>query len=64
MPTFSPEQQAFIRELAYEIADIVIERHVHTCPWGQKMTRAFWLALGIGVGSGVLGVIGLKSLLF
>lgn len=55
MPSFTPEQKAFIREIVHEVFEVVIERHVQACPWGKKMMRGLWFALGIGVGSGLLG---------
>jgi len=63
MASFTQEQEAFIEKVAYAAAKHILKTHVDTCPWGRKLTRAFWLALGIGIGSGMLGATALINAL-
>jgi len=61
--SFSPEQKAFIREVAREIIPEAIDAHVESCPWGKKLTRAFWVGIGLATGIGMLTGGGLVAVL-
>lgn len=53
---FTEEQQSFIREIVREVIPEILTTHLATCPYGRQLSRAFWLGLGIGLGSGILSV--------
>jgi len=56
MPSFNQEQKAFIKQVVYEASPHIIAAHVESCPWGQKMSKAFWLVIGIAIGTGLVTV--------
>jgi hypothetical protein len=56
------EEKAYLREIAFEVADTVIRRHVDSCPYGKKLERLVALALGIGIGTGVIGAVAGKAI--
>ena len=62
MASFTPEQKAFIREVVFEAAPTIIEAHVDNCPWGKKITRTMYVAIGIGIGLGVFGVLSVPQI--
>lgn len=66
MAGFTKEQEAFIENVAWKVGkamkDEMLKTHIATCPHGSRITRAFWLALGIGFGSGTLSVIAITKL--
>lgn len=62
MASFTPEQKAFIREVVFEAAPIIVESHVHNCPWGKKVSRLFWIGIGIGIGLSLLGITTIPDL--
>ena len=62
MPSFTPEQQAFIRQVAFEVAPIILKRHVESCPWGQKMRKFIWVGIGIGITLSLLGITTIPQL--
>ena len=53
--SFTPEQKAFIREIAFEIMPMAIESHINSCPWGKKVTRFIWIGIGIGFSLTLIG---------
>lgn len=66
MPPFTDEQKALIRETARIIWDELRQDHIETCPWGLKLRRMKWTAIGIGLGlvfMGGAGGIGIAKLL-
>ncbi len=58
MPPFTDEQRALIREIAREIVNeagpSLIRMHVLDCPYGKRIVRGFYVALGVGIGAGFL----------
>jgi len=59
-----------VENTATKVADVttarILELHVATCPYGKRLARFTWIAIGVGIGSGVGGgtiVIGLFKLL-
>ena len=56
MPTKLNEgDRALIREIAFEVCDIVLARHVQTCPHARRLDHVHWMFLGIGIGLGLAG---------
>jgi len=59
---FSPEQEAFIRQVADEVvaraAPALIELHSAKCPWGATVQRWKYMAIGMVIMAGVAGVGG------
>ncbi|MBE3045537.1 hypothetical protein IMZ48_23925 [Candidatus Bathyarchaeota archaeon] len=55
-PEFSDNERAFIRQVAFEVGEVIAARlikdHMATCKIGQNVRRLWWLMVGIGVGLG------------
>lgn len=62
MASFTPEQKAFIREVVFEAAPVIVKAHTETCPWGKKISKAMWVGAGIGIGLTLLGVATVQDL--
>ncbi len=58
----SEGDRALWREIAFEVAAIVIETHVKTCPHGKAMARWKAMVIGICIGAGLAGGVGGFSL--
>ena len=57
------EQKALIRQIVYEVSDVVIERHVKACPTADKLRRGMYFAIGVAVGSGGLSLAAIIKLI-
>jgi hypothetical protein len=53
------------KELAFKVTEEVLNTHVKTCPWGQKMTKFIFFWSGICVACSLIGSViwGLITLL-
>jgi len=63
VPSFTPEQKSFIKEVVHEAAPIIIDAHVDSCPWGKKLDKAFWFVIGISIGTGLITVTTVAAIL-
>jgi len=61
--SFTPEQRAFIQEVVREVTPEILRQHVESCPWGRRLMRVFWVGVGIGVGTGMLGGVSVAQIL-
>ena len=62
MRTLSDEEKAYWREIASEVADVVVKQHVESCPYGKTLTAWQYLLKGIGIGAALAGGgIGVKA---
>ena len=73
--SFSEGEKAIIEKIAYAVGENLIGRfsekmleafklHTTDCPYGKKITRAFWIGVGIGIGITVVtGTVTLPTLL-
>ncbi len=51
----SDAEKAYIREIAFEVGEVILRRHVESCPVAKKITKYIWLAVGISIGAGFGG---------
>ena len=49
-------ERALIREIAFEVSDIILERHIASCPIAKRVSRVYWLAIGVALGAGITGL--------
>ncbi len=56
---FSQEQQALIRQVAFEAAEKTVERfsalHIESCPYGKRIERFRWTLTGVAIAFGIMG---------
>ena len=50
-------ERALIREIAFEVGEIIIKQHVQACPVAKKISKYIWLTIGISIGAGFGGGI-------
>lgn len=53
MPPFTEDQKAVMREQAWIVLEEWEKRHIPSCPWGLRVSRAYWIALGAIAASGL-----------
>jgi len=67
-PDFTDAERALIRETARLVIADLLAAHIVSCPHGQKILRACWTMVGIGIGctlgGGVLGGAIVKAIIF
>ena len=51
------------REILREVLPTIIAAHVNACPWGRRLNKFLWMAMGAGAALGALGVTTIPSLL-
>ena len=63
MASFSEADKALIREIAFEVGDVLskrwdkqMEQHMNTCPTSKRVNRFIWFVLGALVAGGVAGL--------
>ncbi|MFA5706757.1 MAG: hypothetical protein WDA41_10420 [Candidatus Neomarinimicrobiota bacterium] len=62
MASFSEEQKALIRQITFEVYDVIIERHEGSCKWGKKIQKMFWIGVGMGIALSLLGIKTIQGL--
>ena len=59
---FTPDQEAFIERVAYEVVEKagprLIKMHLLACPHGRAITKWKWVTIGVAIGCGVTGLAG------
>ena len=55
--------KALIHLIAFEVAEIVLKRHVENCPVWKRIQRAFWWGTGFGAAVAVLGARSLPEII-
>ena len=67
---FTAEQIAFIRQVAFEMLPTIerqrredLAHHIADCRHGARLSRILWIALGVGVSSGIVSAGGALALL-
>ena len=60
---FSVTEQAFIRQLVYEVVNTMMRGDAPPCRFGRKMERLLWIVVGFSVGSGVLSITAIARIL-
>lgn len=54
--SFTPEQQAFIREVVFIVTPTIITSHMEACKWGKKIVKFIYIGLGMGICLTLLGL--------